>query len=320
MLIAVLLTGLPTYRLRAQSPSRPLILAGRLVLVRGADTLPVPDAWVVAHRVGPARQGAIDSLRSDAQGRFRFTVPRPESLTVYLVSSRYAGLGYFSEPFDARTRAGADSLTLAVFDTASGGAPLTIAGRHVVVTRPDESGLRRVLDVVDVRNGGATTRVGTDSLAPVWRMRLPDDVNELEVGQSEFAASAIRFESGAVLVAAPFPPGEKQVAVTYVLPADAARFTVPVDQPTAEFSVLAEDSLTSVAGGGGLTRADPLVLEGRVFQRFVARNLVAGARPAVSLAGGRAGLDRYWWLPIAAVALALVAGAIYAARARVAPR
>lgn len=57
-----------------------------------------------------------------------------------------------------------------------------------------------------------------------------------------------------------------------------------------------------------------------MFQRFVARNLVAGARPAVSLSGGRGGLARYWWLPIAAVALALIAGAIYAARARVAPR
>ena len=288
------------------------------MLVRGADTVPVPGAWVVAHRVGPERQGAIDSLRSDARGRFRFTVPRPESLTVYLVSSRYAGIGYFSEPFDHRSRAGADALTLAVFDTASGGAPLTIAGRHVVVTRPDASGLRRVLDVVDVRNDGATTRVAADSLAPVWRMRLPDDVNELEVGQSEFATSSIRFENGAVLVAAPFPPGEKQVAVTYVLPADASRFTVPVDQPTAEFSVLAEDSLTSVAGG--LSRADPLVLEGRVFQRFVARNLAAGSRPAVSLAGGVGGVARYWWLPIAAVGIALAGGAIYAARRRVAPR
>jgi hypothetical protein len=318
MLIAVLLTDVPTYRLSAQSRPQPLTLAGRLVLVRGADTVPVPDAWVVAHRVGPERQGALDSLRSDARGRFRFTVPRPESLTVYLVSSRYAGIGYFSEPFDARTRAGADSLTLAVFDTASGGAPLAVASRHVVVTRPEESGLRRVLDVVDVRNDGVTTRIGADSLAAVWRMRLPGGVNEIEVGQSEFAASAIRFENGEVLVAAPFPPGEKQVAVTYVLPADASRFTVPVDQPTAEFSVLAEDSLSSAAGG--LARADPLVLEGRVFQRFVARNLAAGARPAVSLAGGRVGIARYWWLPIAAVALALVAGAIYAARARVAPR
>jgi len=35
-----------------------------------------------------------------------------------------------------------------------------------------------------------------------------------------------------------------------------------------------------------LSRADPLVLEGRVFQRFVARNLAAGSRPAVSLAEG----------------------------------
>jgi len=125
--------------------------------------------------------------------------------------------------------------------------------------------------------------------------------------------------------AAPLAPGDKQVAVTYFVPAGRTRLVLPVDQPTAEFQVLAEDSLT--APERELRRAEPLLIEGRVFQRFVADSLSPGAAPAVRLsegAGGWGGLAgasaarAFWWIPVGAVALLLLAGAWYALR--VAPR
>lgn len=276
--------------------------------------MPAAGLFVVAHRMSAARQGPFDSLRSGANGQFRFTIARPDSGAVYLVSARYAGIGYVSEPFAGNAREGADAIVLPLFDTASAGPPLTIGNRHIVITSPDAPGARRILDIVMIRNTGSATRVGPDSMAAVWRMRLPEAATAVQAGESEVPLSAMRFEGGEVLVTAPIAPGEKQIAVTYLIPDDAARLTIPVDQPTASFAVLAEDSLTRPLAG--LERADPMLIEGRVFQRFTATSLAAGAAPAVALrrTGSRQSARSLWWMPVAAVGLLLVVGAVYAVR------
>jgi hypothetical protein len=49
---------------------------------------PVSSAWVVLHRVGPDRAGPIDSVQSDARGRFSFNYERTGSAdAVYFVSA-----------------------------------------------------------------------------------------------------------------------------------------------------------------------------------------------------------------------------------------
>ena len=160
-LFAAALLSLPAAG-TAQSAG-PLVLAGRLVVARGRDSLSLAGHVVVAHRIGGDRQGAVDSVASDAAGRFRFVIARPESTSLYVVSSRYAGIGYFSEPFGSRARGGADAITLAVYDTATAGAPLAVAVRHLVITRPEADGTRKVLDIVQVRTAGS--RPGSEPTA-----------------------------------------------------------------------------------------------------------------------------------------------------------
>ena len=46
--------------------------AGRVVLPRARDTVPLPGVRVLLHRVGRTTQGPVDSARADAAGRFRF--------------------------------------------------------------------------------------------------------------------------------------------------------------------------------------------------------------------------------------------------------
>jgi len=306
-------TGVPAH-LAAQQ----LILSGRILHVEARDTVPARGLMVVAHEVGAARQGPIDSAPADPQGRFRFRVAAPESATVYVVSARWAGIGYFSQPFDSADRAGSDSISLMVFDTASSGEPLAVGTRHVVITRAAADGSRHVLDIAQIENNGQTTRVGSDSLATTWRMRLPDHVANVAAGEGDVSPESMRFDSGWVLVAAPFPPGEKQVAVTYDLPASRTQLVIPIDQPTAQLEVLAEDSLTSALAV--VQRSDPLQVEDRVFQRFVASNLAAGAQPAVSLARLSNPVRTFWWIPVLSATLLLAVGAAYAASRRVARR
>ena len=148
---------------RPAAPAPPLVLAGRVVRVRGADSMPLPGLRIIAHRVGTDRQGPVDSLRSDARGRFSFRLARPDTGAMYVVSTLYAGIGYFSAPFATGSPAGSDSIVLPVFDTSSTGAPLDVAVRHLVVSAADRDGSRDVLDIVQVANPGTTTLVARDS-------------------------------------------------------------------------------------------------------------------------------------------------------------
>ncbi len=279
----------------------------------GADTAALAGRTVIAHRLSAQAQGAVDSVRSDAAGRFRFRIADPESATVYVVSTRYAGIGYFSEPFTREARDGADAIALAVFDTASTGAPLAVAIRHIVVPQADSAGWRRVLDLIQLHNPDVTTRVGADSAAPVWRGRVPDGVVQPEVGEGEIPASAVRFEGDRVLLLAAVPPGPKQLVLTYRLAPGARQLRVPVDQPTARFEVLLEDR--DATATSELAADEPLTLEGRRFTHFTASGLAAGASPTIRFARPRSG-----GVPVAiivvATAAALAAGAVIQWRRR----
>ena len=314
-LISASLLLLP--RLLPAQAGGPLVLAGRLYRVRGGDTTALAGATVVAHRITPSRQGPIDSVQADAAGRFRFRIPSiRDTAAVYVVSTRYQGIGYFSEPVAASAPAGAGVLELAVFDTSSTGAPLRVEVRHVVLTAPKEDGSRPVLDIMQVGNSGTTTRVASDSTVPTWSARLPDGIAEFSVGESEVSASAVSYAGGRVSVTAPFPPGHKQVVVTYVVPRGARGMVIPIDQATARLEVLVEDSNATARG---LRQAEPVSLEGRAFAHFVADSAAVGATPELRFGGPSGAGSRLWWIAVVAASLALAAGAAVALRRNAAP-
>ncbi len=309
--LLLLLTAPPL--LGAQGPvPGPLTIAGRVQRVRAADTVGTAGVWVVLHRISIRAQGPVDSVRADAAGRFRFRVAAPESSAVYAVSSAYAGIGYFGQPVDARAGRGAPPITLIVYDTATTGPPLTVAMRHVVIARAAADGTRRILDITEVRNGGTTVRVGADSLAAVWSQAFASDLVEPRLGESDVPASAVTFVEGRLRVAAPFPPGSKQIAASYVLPRGASRLRIPVDQPTARLELLVEDSTSSVPG---LAAAEPIELDGRAFRRFAADSLDDGRVVTVEF-GGSAGLGGTGLLvmALALAGLGLMAGLVVATR------
>ena len=311
MLVALLgLSAGPSVRLSAQSS---VTVTGRLLRIRNADTTALPNQWVVLHRVGERVQGPVDSQRSDAGGRFRFTVPPPDSSDVLVVSTRHHGIGYFSEPLQPSQGAPAP-LVLAVFDTSATGVPLHVGMRHVVLTS-ERNGVRRVLDIFQVANTGGATRVGRDSAAPVWSARLPEGVVSPQPGEGDLPPATIRFDEGRVLVAAPFPPGLKQVVVTYDLPNDARSLTVPIDQPTERLELFVEDS-TSVPTGGDLYPDDPVNIEGRTFRRYAADSLAAGDTPAISLSAVASRRRDTTWVVIVVAALTLAGATWYVVRRR----
>jgi hypothetical protein len=302
----------------AAQPRGPLVLAGRALRVSlGGDSVPFAGTYVVGHHVGAQGQGQgpVDSVRSDAAGRFRIVVPRPDTGGVYVVSARYLGIGYFGEPVAPTDRAHAAALTLVVYDTSAQGPALSVLLRHLVLTSPDADGSHRVLDIFQVHNAGTTTRVAADSNGATWRVRLPSGIVDFVLGESDVSPAAVRRVGDTLLVGAPFPPGDKQVLATYALPRGTRELRIPIDQPTLRLDLLVEDS-TSSASGAGVQAGPPLEIQGRRFRRFGAERMASGAAVTLRLGAAADTGRRFTWLVVLAAGLGLGAGLFLLLRRR----
>lgn len=240
----------------------PLSVSGTVARLQDADTVVVGGVAVTLHRVSRTVQGAIDSVQTGPDGTFRFRVTG-DTTAIYLVSARYAGIEYFTEPLRPP---GAATLRLVVSDTSSA-APVRLSSRHVIVRPPDPSGGRAVLDLVTLQNDGSTTRIGRDSLAPTFVIPLPTGALQPEVQEGDVSPTAIRFVGDTMLVLAPIAPGQKSVMVSYVLPLAVER---PSWSPPADsFDLLVEEPGATVHGAG-LVEVAPVELMGSTLRRWTA--------------------------------------------------
>lgn len=318
LLAPLCLAALPARPLAAQ---KPLAIAGRVSRIVGGDTVGVPGVRVVFHHVSPHGSGPIDSIAADARGRFRFFLPRRDSLGTYLVSARYAGVAYFSAPLGTDPKLDAAVLLL-VADTSSGAAaPVTLAARHLVIEKPDADGTRHVTDLLVLQNPGPATRVAPDTVRAAWGVRIPRGVLDPAPGDGDFSPDAIRFRNDSILIFAPISLGEAQMVVRYSVPASSGVIGLPIEDSVPSFNVLVEEGGAAV-DGKGLAPAAPEQLSGRSFLHW-SGPVPAGTMVSVRLGGG--GALPGWLLPtllaLMALALAVVGARALKGRApKVAPR
>ncbi|HET6798824.1 MAG TPA: hypothetical protein VFH40_16835 [Gemmatimonadales bacterium] len=220
---------------------------------------------VVLHRIGRDAQGPIDSTLSNIHGRFWLSF-HPDSGAFYILSARYAGIEYFSQPVPTDRERPDSAIPILVYDTSST-APVSLEARHLVITRPGEDGARSVLDIMVLRNDSRVTRVASDTLRPTWSAPLPAGSMGLELNESDFSADAVARRGDTVAVVAPFAPGEKQLTVQYLLPSGRRAFAVPITEPGVKINVLAEEPDVGV-NGQGIEFADSQMLQGRSFRRW----------------------------------------------------
>ncbi|HYK82710.1 MAG TPA: hypothetical protein VEU55_06155 [Gemmatimonadales bacterium] len=292
-----------------QPVAQTVLVSGR-VMRGGAAARPLAGAWVVLHRIARDGDGRpIDSTRTDAQGRFSLTIARPDSAALYLASSWYAGIAYFSEPI-AGVRSGRAALRpLYVYDTSSTGPPVHLAQRLVTIAQRKRDGARAVLELLELENPAARTRVAPDTLRPTWTGALPAAAIQFQVGRGDISPQAVTLRGDSVAVFGPIPPGErKQLSYAYVLPADLRAVTVPIDQATSEVDLLLEDTTAVVSA----LRLDSLGIEdidGRRFARYRMRDVAAGARLAIALP--ERGFQPQTLVPLVVAVAALILGVAF---------
>jgi hypothetical protein len=237
-----LLSAAPVAGLWAQAQ-----INGRVIRIRGVDTVGTPGVRVVLHGVGDSAQGPIDSLTSGVDGRFRFRLVR-DSTTVYLLSARYREIEYISSPVSFL--GGTAEMALLVSETSTT-VPIDIQARYLLIGAPDPDEGRSVVDVVVLRNVTDSTRVSPDSMTPVWAMALPTGVLRTVVDEgTEVSLDGVAVRNDSVLVTAPLAPGSRQLVLTHYLATESERFEVPFRSRTDSVTVLAEEPAVLVDAPG----------------------------------------------------------------------
>jgi hypothetical protein len=266
--------------------SPPQQVDGRVEKPAAKTMLPIAHVAVTLHRVGPDTAAPIDSTHTDASGRFKFTYHRfgsPEA--IYFVSSTYDGIAYFSEPLRAAVVHGGDA-DITVFDTTSKPVPMTVRGRHLIVSRASADGARDVVEVFEISNDSALTLVSPGAGAtPTWSVALPAGIERFSGAQgADVSPDAISQRDGRALVDAPFAPGVKQLSFRYSLPASAFPLRIRLEKPTSVLEVLLEEPMARLTAAG-LKETNPVSVDGRTFRRFLGQDLPPGETIQVGVPG-----------------------------------
>lgn len=285
-------------------------IGGRITRPANANaTRPVVGEWVVLHRVGVDNAAPMDSQRTRGDGSYSFRYRATgDTNAVYFVSTSRGGVAYFTAPTrEARVQGGMADLL--VYDTTSAPVPISVRGRHLIVTAPDTaSPVRTVIEVFELSNDSSVTRVPGAGQVPTFEVALPPGVTQVQGGQGDISPDAVRADDGRVRVWAPIAPGLKQFSFSYELPLSQTELTVSIEDSVPVMEVLVEDPRGS-AIGGGLTEVDPVQVEGRPFKRFLAQNIAAPASINVSAPGQlNDGTSMRLLLVVTAVGAALLLG------------
>jgi hypothetical protein len=304
MLAAILLAA----ALHAVGPGG--TVAGRVVRVVAGDTVAAAGAMVVLHGITPTVQGPVDSVRSDAEGRFRLRAPA-DTATILLVSARWGGIEYFSVPLDRGSAAADTPVQVVVADTSTA-APVALLSRHLVIGAPAADGTRNAVDLFILANTGTRTRVAVDSVTPTWRLVLPPNVANVVIGESDFADDVMHLHGDTLELTAAIPPGQRQILVNYQVPPATRRMVVPYGEAAPLANILLEEDDAEVVGV--LARADTASVDGRRYTRW-SGSVAAGG--SLELRFGGAGRLPGWVMEAVAgaFALALIVMALLSARA-----
>lgn len=260
------------------------------MLLGGRDSVPLRGTWAVLHRVTRESAGPIDSVRTDAAGRYRMQLPRPraaaDSGAVYVVSTWYDSLAYFSLPLNVLGRTGVRVEDLVVYPTSKGAPLIELARRLVTIGLPGTDGTREVLEILELQNAGVSTRITDDTLVPTWSGAIPSSAIQFQAGQGDISGEAMKRVGDRVFVLGAIPPGQvKQLTYGYTLPAGVGRLPLPIDQPTKDVNLLIEDTI-AVVEAPGVESLGVQQIEQRRFAAYRAGPLAPGDRVTIGLPRG----------------------------------
>ncbi|HEX6037175.1 hypothetical protein [Longimicrobium sp.] len=255
-------------------------LNGRVVRAGGA----VPNVAVELHRVATDTSGMIATGRADAQGNFRFDVPRADTaagFTVFFATAMVDGVRYFGpalHPGEPGT-----GYQVVVYDTTSARTALDSlrVSRRDVIVIPGQRGGWEVAEVVRVQNPTGRTVVGPEG-RPAFGMAMPRGATDFETeepGVSEVAdrekPQDLVLMGDEVRAIVPLTPGGRDFFFRYRLPARTGTLNLPLSRRTDTLAVYVRQPAPGVEVEG-LPTGEPFEAEGEQFLRYTGTALAPG--------------------------------------------
>jgi hypothetical protein len=300
-------------------PPRAAVVSGRVVIPSPQQEIPVAGVEVTVHRVGPDSAGPLDSIRTDARGRYTVHYTRFGSEdALYFAAAVYKGIAYFTSPLRGERTRGDDG-EITVFDTTSHPVTLTLQGHHIVVSAPDASGVREVVEVYELSNDTTATLVARDSLHPIWSAPLPAEASNFSPGQGDVAASALVRRGDRVELLAPFGPGVKQLSFSYSLKDGAFPLRLTLERQTSVLEVLLEEQAAQ-ARAPSLRAQGSVSTQGRTFKRFLAQGAPAGEEIRIDVPTAAGATRVNVVIAVIVVIVLAMAAALWRALSRRSPR
>ena len=253
---------------------------GLVQLGKRAGPEPIRNQWVVVHRIasdsaGNVSGGPLDSVRTDARGRYRIRFPKTGGQATYIAITTYQGVSYISTPFTRPVTTG-DDAAIMVFDTTSPPYPIRVAGRHFVLTSPDSADRRRIVEVYELMNDSVHTVIGTEA-NPVWRAALPAHAKDVQINPvGDISPAMTKIEPNEIRVFSPISPGIRQISFSYSLDANDFPLVMPVVDSASVFEMLVQEQAATIEGGG-FTEVAASVQDGVAFRRLLSQNVPSRA-------------------------------------------
>lgn len=263
---------------------------------------------ITLHRVGPDKEGPVDSVRTDASGSYRIRYRATGSPNaIYFAATTWQGIAYFTPPLRAASVTG-NPARLSVYDTTSREVALAVRGRHVIVGAADSTTSRVVIEVYELANDSVKTLVGSDSLTPTLIVPVPTAAREVVVGQGDVPADATGTAPGVLKIFAPFAPGLKQLSFSYRIAKESFPLNFSLERASDVLEVLVEEPSATISGAA-LQNTGPIAADGRTFKRFLGQNIAAGGQLTIGVPGTMSGKSSVYIIGIVfAIGVALLAG------------
>jgi len=218
---------------------------------------------------------------TDATGAFRFEGLSTGTDYVYSVSANYASVDYWSDGVQLTSDEPVASLELPVYETTTDADSIQVVLDHLAIQVNKGAQTIQVLNYVKLHNDGDRTLVAegvntTTTQPAALQLPLPKEASNITPMEGLIQEN-LSLTDGGLADSTPFPPGDREVVISYDLPYSAASYVLErsIMYPTDKLAVLMPMGSVQI-DSPQLPNRNETEMEGNKFLVMTGENLEAG--------------------------------------------
>jgi hypothetical protein len=227
---------------------------------------------------------------TDSAGAFRFEGLATGDDYLYTFSVNYAGVDYWSDSVQVQSDSPLASLRLPIYETTTDAGAVKVVLDHLAVQVNEGAQTIEVLNYVKLHNGSDRTLVaeGVNTMSThsaALYLPLPEGASNIAPMEGLTQENLSLTDDG-LADSTPFPPGDREVVVSYDLPYSEASYLLEraVMYPTDKLAVLMPLGAVQI-DSAQLPNRNETEMEGNKFLVMTGENLTASTPVQIALSG-----------------------------------